>query len=415
MEYSRFDLIVIGGGAAGFFAAVAAKELSPRSSVLILEKSSQLLSKVRISGGGRCNVTHACFEPRELVRHYPRGEQQLIAPFSRFQPQDTMEWFANRGIVLKTEPDGRVFPSSNTSQTIIDCLLQEAKTLDVEIRLKAGVKQISLLKERSGFALFLDSSSQLIECERLIFATGSHPHGHAFATQLGHTICAPVPSLFTFNVPSSSLSDLAGIAVQEACVELPSFSLSQTGPLLITHWGFSGPAVLKLSAWGARLLHATGYRTEMNINWVPQFKEQNALNMLINFRSKHPNKTLFASNPFGLPKNLWKRFLDRLNLPTSALLSTISNQMLKALATSLTRDTYLVEGKTTHKEEFVTCGGVCLNEVNFKTMESRLCPGAFFAGEILDIDGVTGGFNFQNAWTTGWIAGRTALAGCHTE
>ncbi len=339
------DLVVIGGGAAGIFAAICAKTAHPQAQVVVLEKTGVLLSKVKVSGGGRCNVTHACFEPGLLVKNYPRGEKELLGPFHRFQPRDIVEWFQSRGVRLKTEPDGRMFPVTNSSSTIIECLLTEARKLGVEIRLQQRVEKIE-----KGFKIYLKDKEPL-QCQSLILATGSSPEGFQFAQSLGHAIVPPVPSLFTFNVPTSPLKDLSGVSVPAATVTLGPYS--RTGPLLITHFGFSGPAILKLSAWGAKYLHEKNYKTEFIIDW---------------------------GEIESLPKSL------RNKLSTS-------------------KETYLMDGKTTHKEEFVTCGGIDLKEVHFKTMESKICPGLFFAGEILNIDGITGGFNFQNAWTTGYLAG----------
>ena len=375
--YEMHDWIVIGGGAAGVFGAIAAAP----AKVLLLEKSAVLLSKVRISGGGRCNVTHHCFDPKLLVLNYPRGGKELLGPFHRFQPRDTMEWFESRGVALKTEADGRVFPVSNDSETIIRALLAEAERVGVEIRLRQRVQSIA--KEGDHFLLTLREGEPL-RCRKLLLATGSSPEGYAFAKQLGHTIQEPVPSLFTFNVPTSPLKELSGIAVNP--VELKVGKLVQRGPLLITHFGFSGPAVLKLSAWGARDFFAQNYRTELLINWLPDFSEQQLFELFCEQGIAQPM----------LPKNLWKFFCG----------AQRSHKELRALAHRLHRDPYQIDGKTTNKEEFVTCGGVTLKEVDFQTMQSKLCPGLFFAGEILNIDGVTGGFNFQNGWTTSFIAGR---------
>jgi len=333
-------IIVIGGGAAGIFAAICAKEAHPELPVAVLEKSAVLLAKVRISGGGRCNVTHSCFEPQLLIKNYPRGHKELLGPFHHFGPQDTIDWFSSRNAPLKTEKDGRMFPITNSSQTIIDSLLKEAQTLGVTIHKKCRIEKI--VKTKAGF--IVDNFS----CTKLILATGSSPVGYAWAEQLGHTIQKPVPSLFTFNVPTSPLNKFSGIAIQDAKLQVGPFV--QTGPLLITHFGFSGPAVLKLSSWAARYLYEQNYCTPLHIKW-----------------------------PEILPK--------RLKNPP---------------------ELFAIEGKNTNKEEFVTCGGVTLKEVNFKTMESKICPGLHFAGEILDIDGVTGGFNFQSAWTTGFLAGNNA-------
>ena len=394
-----FDFIVVGGGAAGLFAAIAAKQKNPAASVLLLEKSAVLLSKVRISGGGRCNVTHSCFNPLPLSQNYPRGSKELIGPFHRFQPSDTVQWFESRGVPLKTEEDGRIFPVSDQSSSIIDCLLHEAKHLGVEIRLRQRVEKIE--KKEAHFELTLPTG--LLAARHLLLATGSSPEGHLWAASLGHAIQKPVPSLFTFNIPSSPLAELSGIAVDPVEVRIDSTPYSQKGPLLITHFGFSGPAVLKLSAFAARALHEAEYRFSVSINWLPSHTEESLFSTLSSLKQTAPQKLLANENPFSLPKNLWKTLLS-----SEKKICDHSAKEFRRIAGKLHRDTYLVEGKTTHKEEFVTCGGVSLKEVDFKTMESKLCPGLFFAGEILDIDGVTGGFNFQNAWTTGYLAGTAA-------
>lgn len=382
-----YDLIVIGGGAAGFFAAISAKLAHPTANVALMEKSAVLLSKVRVSGGGRCNVTHACFEPDQLIKNYPRGSQELRGPFHRFQPRDTIQWFESRGVELKAEEDGRIFPVTDSSETIIECLMREAKELGVEILLRQKIEQVAKVDEGFEVGSF--------KARKVILATGSAAEGHRWAQNLGHTIQQPVPSLFTFNVPTSPLKELSGISMSP--VELTLVGLKQRGPLLMTHFGFSGPAALKLSAWGARLLHEKQYRVPLTINWLPGVA---VLEILTQLKKSAPQKTLLSENPFHLPKNLWKALLN-----DERRLNDYSLKDLQSLSQKLTQDVYQVEGKTTHKEEFVTCGGVTLKEVNFKTMESKICPGLFFAGEILDIDGVTGGFNFQNAWTTGFIAG----------
>ena len=387
-------MIVIGGGAAGVFAALAAKAARPASRVLALEKSAVLLAKVRISGGGRCNVTHFCFDPKGLVQHYPRGGKELLGPFFRFQPRDTIEWFSARGVSLKAEPDGRMFPITNSSQTIIDCLLAEAARLGVEIRLRQRLCKIE--KTEAGFQI-----DDAVIGKKIIFATGSAPEGHRWAEELGHSIEKPVPSLFTLNVPSSPLKELSGIAVDP--VELCLDGICTKGPLLITHFGFSGPAALKLSAWGAKVFHERGYRAPLQINWLPDLKEGNIYKQLCDLKSRAPQKNMASENIFNLPKNLWKQFA------ASKRLNDVSRAELLVLSQTLHASLYQVEGKTTHKEEFVTCGGISLKEVDFKTMQSKVCPGLFFAGEILDIDGITGGFNFQNAWTTGFIAGTSAV------
>lgn len=397
--------VVAGGGAAGFFGAIACARQNPGDQVILLEKMRQLLSKVRISGGGRCNVTHSCFDPALLVKHYPRGSRELRGPFCRFQPKDTIEWFETRGVPLKTEEDGRMFPTTDRSETIIDCLMHEAKEAGIEIRLEQGIQTIHR-RDPQGFCLEL-TNGQNLNCDRLLMATGSTSKMYPLLEQLGHTIVPLVPSLFTFNIPNSPFLDLAGIAVTPASVHLPKLGFEQTGPLLLTHWGFSGPAVLKLSAWAARELHGVDYRTQVVINWLPELKEEELRQRLLNCKSEQPAKQISTEAPVTLPKQLWKRLVQQSGIPEEVRWAVLSNKQLQQLIQQLRMTTLEIEGKTTYKSEFVTCGGVALDEVNFKTMESRICPGLFFAGEILNIDGVTGGFNFQNAWTTGWIAGQS--------
>lgn len=390
-----YDLIVVGGGAAGIFAALSAKAAKPMARIALLEKSAVLLAKVRISGGGRCNVTHSCFDPAKLIQNYPRGSRELRGPFHRFQPRDTMQWFESRGTALKTESDGRVFPVTDSSETIIRTLLDEAKSLGIEIFLRQKIEKVE--KQNSHFEVGPYTT------QKLLLATGSSQEGHAWAAKLGHTIEKPVPSLFTFNIPTSPLKELSGISHDPVELSIEGTSLVQRGALLITHFGFSGPAALKLSAWGARALYEREYRVPLSVNWLPDETIPQTLDVLLELKKRSPQKTLLAENPFRFPKNLWNRLLS-----DERRLNDISQKDLQMLAKKLHADIYQVEGKTTHKEEFVTCGGVRLKEVDFKTMESKICPGLYFAGEILDIDGVTGGFNFQAAWTTGFIAGSSA-------
>lgn len=393
-------ITVIGGGAAGIFTAIAAASCGAR--VTVLERTRQLLAKVRISGGGRCNVTHAAFDPKQLVQNYPRGRQELLGPFHHFQPEDTIAWFAQREVTLKTEEDGRIFPTTDSSETIINCLLTEARNLGVEIRLEQKISEVK--KEGDHFEILFDDGS-VLSCDKLLLATGSSPHGHAIARGFGHTIVSPVPSLFTFNVPTSPLLDLAGIAVADAEVAVKGFPVKQRGPLLLTHWGFSGPAPLKLSAWAARDLHDQNYRVDLVVNWTPSLSQDEVYQRLLRLKAERSQKRLENESLFGLPMNLWKRLVKLAEIAEQTPLSQVSNSHLRKVATLCSAGEFRVEGKTTYKQEFVTCGGVLLREVDFKRMESRLVEGLHFAGEVLDIDGVTGGFNFQNAWTTGWIAG----------
>src|ERR1700733_8165896 len=404
--------VVIGGGAAGFFGAIRCAEQNPNGKVILLERTKQVLAKVRISGGGRCNVTHACFDIGVLAKNYPRGQLELRGPLSRFGPRETIAWFEERGIVLKVEEDGRMFPITDNSETIINCLTKEAKRLGVDIRLNKKVEIVERIE--GGFKVFIRDEVPVF-CQSILLTTGSVSDGHAIASSLGHTIVHPVPSLFTFNIPNSPLESLAGISVDTIKISLPEFQLEQRGPLLITHWGFSGPAVLKLSAWGARELHKVNYETDVKINWLPQLNFDHLLKQIMEWRTVHPKKQLSTESPFDLPRNLWKVLTSLPNVIPEHKWSQLSNNQAAEIAHKLHEDVYRISGKTTYKQEFVTCGGVSLSEVKFRTMESLLCPGLFFAGEILDIDGVTGGFNFQAAWTTSWLAGTNMVAGSYTD
>lgn len=397
-------VIVVGGGAAGFFGAIACAEANPGYQVTILEKTRQLLTKVKISGGGRCNVTHACFDPAVLVLNYPRGQKALRGPFSQFQPRDTIHWFESRGVKLKTEADGRMFPVTDSSQTIIDILMHEAKRKNIAIQLETNVSSISY-QANQGFRLET-KNDQVLGCDRLLIATGSNPSIYAQIQSLGHTIVPLVPSLFTFNIPESPLHDLSGVSIPNATLKIEGTALNQNGPLLITHWGFSGPAVLKLSAFGARILHEMNYKANLIINWIPSVSQEEVLSKLVEAKSTFPARQVSTECPYEFPKSLWKKLVELSGIAVDQRYAAMSKLQMQALVKILTADRYNIDGKSVYKDEFVTCGGVALEEVNFKTMESKLCPGLFFAGEVLDIDGVTGGFNFQNAWTTSWIAGK---------
>ncbi|MGF1457846.1 MAG: NAD(P)/FAD-dependent oxidoreductase [Leptolyngbyaceae cyanobacterium] len=404
------QVIVIGGGAAGFFGAIACAEAAPHAQVTLLEAAATPLGKVRISGGGRCNVTHHCFDPALLVQHYPRGGKALRGAFSRFQPQDTVAWYQRRGVRLKTEADGRMFPTTDDSATIVDCLMRETRRVGVTVRTKAAVKSIH--KIARGFAVQLRSGDSLV-CDRLLLATGNNPQGYRLAADLGHTILKGVPSLFTFNVADRALHQLAGVAVDPVALKLsvPSVKhpLSQTGPLLVTHWGLSGPAVLKLSAWGARLLHENQYRATLQVNWLPALTSEQVRAQLMAAKQAVPKRAIANHCPFELPKRLWRYWIEQVDLDTTTW-SNLPKKTANQLVEAMNRGTFAVQGKGIFKDEFVTCGGVKLAEVDFKTMESRRCSGLHFAGEVLDIDGVTGGFNFQSAWTTGWLAGQAIAA-----
>ena len=403
-------LVVVGGGAAGFFAAIAAAEANPSARVLLLEKSAQYLGKVRISGGGRCNVTHSCFDPRELVEFYPRGGQELLGPFTRFACGDTMEWFEDRGIELKVESDGRVFPVSDNSETIVHCLESMADTAGVIRETQAGLK--NLVRLDSGMWHVELESGASIDADRVLLAPGSSKKIWDVLSGLGHRIVPPVPSLFTFNIRDPRLAELSGVSVSNVRVTVPVGGLETEGPLLITHWGLSGPAVLKMSAFGARWMADQDHRFTMYVNWLPQFEVEDLIEELNSLRKdvSHQRKRVLSNAMFGIPLRLWRSLGAFARLPESANWSDLSKPQLRKWAEVLTESTFTVVGKSTNKDEFVTAGGISLSEVSFSTMESRIAPGLYFAGEVLDIDALTGGFNFQAAWTTGWIAGH-AMAG----
>ena len=406
----RRRIAVLGGGAAGFFAAITCAEaLGKPGSVTLFEATPHLLAKVRISGGGRCNVTHSCFEPAELVKKYPRGGRELLGAFHRFQPRDTIEWFAGRGVATKTEEDGRMFPVTDDSATIVDCLMSAAARSGVTIRLSTAVR--SIIKEADTFRLTLGTGS-IEEFDRVIVATGGNKSsgGLAIAESFGHSIVPPVPSLFTFHITDPRLTDLSGISVESATVTAPGTKLKTDGPVLITHAGLSGPGILKLSAWGAREFAEKNYAFPIALNWVPPHTRDSLIKALSVVREQNARKQVTTFSPIAMPQRLWERFVIAAGIPTTTPWAHVSNPSLQTLATQLTAAEFKVDGKSMFKDEFVTCGGVKLSEVEFKTMESRKCAGLHFAGEVLDIDGVTGGFNFQNAWTTGYLAG-SACAG----
>jgi predicted Rossmann fold flavoprotein len=403
MNTSR-KIIVAGGGAAGFFGAIASAEADPRASVTILEKSARVLSKVRISGGGRCNVTHACFEPRELSQRYPRGGRALIGPLTRFGPRETIEWFRLRAVNLKTEADGRMFPVTDSSQTIIDCLMDSAKNAGIHIRTQTGLESISK-KSDAGFHLRL-SNGETLDCDRLLWAAGGCRTENHPLVPLGHTLVPPVPSLFTFHIDSPWLRELPGVSVEDVQVTVPGTPLKQRGPLLVTHVGVSGPAILRLSAWGARELHALDYKFPLRIAWLPDTKPDLLLAEIQRRRESHGGQTVLRSRWNPLPARLWEQLVLQSGIAPDTKWSRLAKPEAQKLAALLTSTELPVSGKSMNKEEFVTCGGIPLPEVDFKTMQSRLIDGLYFAGEALDIDGITGGFNFQAAWTTGWLAGQ---------
>ena len=405
-------VVVIGGGAAGFFGAIAAAEFGAEE-VLILEKGPEVLTKVRISGGGRCNVTQACYDPRELVNSYPRGNRSLIGPFHRWQVSDTVEWFAKHGVELKTEADGRMFPVTDDSRTVIDSLTNAARRLGVTWRTHCGVADVEILS--NGGFLIETEAGEKIEARCILIATGGIRSGPARrpAEAVGHALAPPVPSLFTFKIEDDRLLDLQGVSVPHATVQAGKWQAS--GPLLITHWGLSGPAALKVSAWGARDLAECGYEFELRVNWTGSLGTEEITSLLENERQAHgARKVMRYSLVEGLTKRLWQKLCSAAGMDDERTWATLTKDESRRLVAELTDGRYAVRGKSLNKDEFVTCGGVHLKDVNLKTMESKKVPGVFFAGEVLDVDGVTGGFNFQAAWATGRIAGE-AMSGDQSQ
>jgi len=402
-------IVIVGGGAAGFFAALACAEARAAAEIFILEKTAQFLSKVKISGGGRCNVTHGDFDAREFSKRFPRGERALISAFGKFQASDTVAWFEDRGVKLKIESDGRMFPMTDSSQTIIDCLLNAAQKAGVKLKTNCGVESVA--KKSDGFELKL-SDGEILSCDKLLLAIGGcrTPALGQLAVSLGHTLELPVPSLFTFHIATPWLHKLAGVSVEVVEASVPETKLREHGALLLTHWGLSGPAILRLSAWGARVLHKKNYQFKLHINWLPHLTEEKLAAEFQARRKSQPAKLIINFPIAPLPARLWEQLVIASGIARDTRLSALSGAAQHKLIQQLLRSEFAVTGKSLNKDEFVTCGGVKLSEVNFKTMESKICPGLFFAGEVLDIDGITGGFNFQAAWTTGWIAGR-AMAG----
>ena len=397
-------IAIVGGGAAGFFAAITCAETNPANEVSIYERGAEFLTKVRISGGGRCNVTHACFEPRAMSERYPRGERALISPLHRFSASDTVAWFERRGVRLKTEEDGRMFPITDSSGTVIDCLLYEARTAGVRLFSRKGVDAVG--RTNGGFELQLAGGKTDV-CDRLLLATGGTRSaiGGQIAESLGHVLAPPVPSLFSFHIGEAWLRSLPGISVAEVEATVPRTGLRERGPILVTHQGVSGPVILRLSAWGARVLHEVDYQFPLHLNWLPESNLESVRTTLLGLRQTSPKKLVINSPLGALPLRLWEKLSQLAGIDSSVRGTTLSREQANALASLLVRTELSVHGKSLNKDEFVTCGGVKLREVDFKTMESRIVPGLFFAGELLDIDGITGGFNFQAAWTTGWIAG----------
>ncbi len=398
----NYDIIIVGGGAAGFFTAINIAEKNPNLKVAILERGSEVLQKVRISGGGRCNVTHACFEPNELVKFYPRGEKELRGPFHQFCAGDTIEWFENHGVELKIEDDGRMFPVSNSSQTIIDCFQEATKKLGISVLTGQSVQSIYKKNDYWQVATSRSLGTENYLCEKLILATGSNPKIWELLHNFGHAIVSPVPSLFTFNIKDVRIKDLPGVSSQVS-VKVKDTKLTSSGPLLITHWGMSGPAILKLSAWGARILFDKNYQFTIYINWLSNFETDDCEKQLKNLKLDHAKKTVSKKSPFEITNRLWESLVLASEILEDTKWADLSKIQIHKLAIQLTNCNFQVNGKSTFKEEFVTAGGIDLKEINFKTMESKLHENLFFAGEIVNIDAVTGGYNFQNAWTSGFI------------
>jgi predicted Rossmann fold flavoprotein len=399
------QIIIIGGGAAGYFTAINAKENNPELDITILEKGKDVLQKVKISGGGRCNVTHACFEPKELVKFYPRGEKELLGPFHKFMTGDTFEWFENRGVPLKIEDDNRVFPEANKSQAIIDCFQNAVDNLGIKVLTNCGVNSVSQQENK----WVINTTEQVFEADKLVIAAGSSKKVWELCETLNHAVVEPVPSLFTFNINDKRLVDLLGISVPNATISISGTKLEDSGPLLITHWGMSGPAVLKLSAFGARILADKNYQYNVEVNWLSRPTDK-VLNVLLNLKKKEPRKTAILKSPFAeVSKRFWERFVVAAGITPTQNWADLTNIQLENLANQLTKGVFNANGRTTFKDEFVTAGGIDLKEINFKRFESRKHKNLFFVGEVLNIDAVTGGFNFQNAWTGGYICAQAII------
>lgn len=421
-----FDVLVIGGGAAGFYAAIHIAEANRDLKIAILERGKDVLTKVKVSGGGRCNVTHAEFDPSELVKNYPRGEKELLGPFHTYCSGDTVQFFEDRNVTLKIEADGRMFPVSNSSQTIIDCFLNEADRLGIQLLKHSSVTDIRPIKEGSQKIWEVTSIKKIYRTKKVLVATGSNPKIWSLLKNLGHTIDAPLPSLFTFNIKDDRINGIQGVStnarvsvikpnlnpkitIQLASARKSDTILTEEGPVLITHWGMSGPAILRLSAWGAALLHEKNYKFPIRINWLPEYHEESVIDLLMEIKEVESKKTVLRTKAVDLPRRLWTSLVKAAGIEPDMTWADVSKELLQKLAVQLTKSEFKVEGKSTFKEEFVTAGGVNLKEINFKTFESKLLPNLFFAGEVINVDAITGGFNFQNAWTGGFIAAKGIL------
>jgi predicted Rossmann fold flavoprotein len=395
---SKYDILIVGGGAAGFFTAINIVEKNPKLKVAILERGKSVLEKVRVSGGGRCNVTHACFVPNDLVKFYPRGEKELRGPFHQFCSGDTIEWFEKHGVELKIEEDGRMFPISDSSQTIIDCFLTATQKLKIDILTSQSVQ--SLYKGENYWKV--ETTNETYSCQKIVMTTGSNPKIWEMLTEIGHSIVPAVPSLFTFNIKDKRIKDLMGLSAF-ASVKVKNTKLSASGPLLITHWGMSGPGILRLSAWGARELFDKNYQFAIQVNWLNDLAFEETIEKLKELKQEHSKKAVSKKSQFEFPNRLWESLVLASEISEETKWADLSKNQLNNLANQLTNGEFQVNGKSTFKEEFVTAGGIDLKEINFKTMESKLHQNLYFAGEILNIDAITGGFNFQNAWTDGFI------------
>ncbi|SFB03082.1 hypothetical protein SAMN05660845_1410 [Flavobacterium swingsii] len=401
---SKYDIIIVGGGAAGFFAAINIVENNPKTKVCILERGQEVLTKVRISGGGRCNVTHACFVPNDLVKFYPRGEKELRGPFHQFCSGDTIDWFEKHGVELKIEDDGRMFPVSNSSQTIIDCFLAATKKLGIDVLTGQSVQ--SIFKSEDYWKV--ETNHETFACKKIIMTTGSNPKIWEMLQNLGHSVVEPVPSLFTFNIKDARIKDLMGLSAV-ASVKVKNSKLEASGPLLITHWGMSGPGILRLSAWGARELADKKYQFAIVVNWLNDKTFEETATILRELKLEHSKKAVSKKSPFDLPNRLWESIVLASQIDAESKWADLTKNQLTNLTNQLTNADFQVNGKSTFKEEFVTAGGIDLKEINFKTMESKVLPSLYFAGEIVNIDAITGGFNFQNAWTSGFIVANSVL------
>ncbi len=399
-------LVVIGGGAAGFFCAINAAAFNPELEITIIEKTTKLLSKVKVSGGGRCNVTHSCFSIAEMIKNYPRGENFVKKAFHQFFTTDTINWFGKRGVQLKTEADGRMFPVTNSSQTIIDCLMKEINKYGIKILMNREVRKLSMVNGQCSIGL---ANNEEMFADFVCVASGGFAKSVQFnwLKDLGHTIEEPVPSLFTFNIPADPIKELMGISVEKVLIKIVGTKFSQQGPLLITHWGLSGPAVLKLSAFAARELYKPNYDFKIILNWLPIYNEQTLKEKFLHLRNDIASQKIVNRNPFFLPQRLWEYFLQQSRINQNIRWADLPAKQQNILIKILCAQEFHVKGKTTFKEEFVTAGGIKLIEIDANTMQSKIVPNLFFAGEVMDVDGITGGFNFQHAWTSGWIAGKS--------